>query len=70
MTAVFLGEFPLPALIDDVFRYRWEKNGKEFNWQVKNISNIRNNLKNVSFCANAGKFMTTEYPGNPGEEHW
>ena len=68
---MFLGTIPSDAaLIDGVFRYRWEKNGKEFNWQVKNISNIWNNLKNVSFCPVAGKFTTIEYPGNPGEEHW
>ena len=32
---MFLGTIPSDAaLIDGVFRYRWEKNGKPFNWQV------------------------------------
>ena len=47
---MFLGTIPSDAaLIDGVFRYRWEKNGKEFNWQVKNIGKYSEQITNEGY---------------------
>ena len=55
---MFLGTIPSDAaLIDGVFRYRWEKNGKEFNWQVKNIWKYSEQIMSEKYLNIPTKFL-------------